>query len=140
MSKEKILALDCSTKRTGWAFFDENNELHFGAISCSDSSPEKRISIMKDKILEIVKNEQITHIVMEDVIPGGKTNAHTTKLLTWLQGNIVVKIFEFNKNITFDFLVPTQWRSVLKLQHPGVKRDAQKLMDINFANTEYNLK
>ena len=139
MSKEKTLSLDCSTKRTGWAFLDEDNKLHYGAILCSDSHPEKRIAVMKEKILEIVKNENITHIVMEDVIPGGKTNAHTTKLLTWLQGNIVVEIFGYNKNIDFDFLIPTVWRADLGLQKPGVKREAQKLKDIEFANKEYNL-
>jgi len=132
-----ILALDASTKRTGFAYF-KDNEIQYGAISSSSTAPEKRISVMRDEILKIVKQENIDTIIMEEVRPDGM-NQHTGKLLTWLQGCIVVAVFEYNKNIKVDFIGASSWRSKLGLQGYRVLRQKQKELDIEFANTTYLL-
>jgi Holliday junction resolvasome RuvABC endonuclease subunit len=133
-----ILALDASTHRTGYAFF-KDNQIQYGAISSSSTSPEKRIGVMRDEILKIIKQENIDTIIMEEVRPDGM-NQHTGKLLTWLQGCIVVAVFEYNKNIKVDFIGASTWRSRLGLQGYRVLRQKQKEIDIDFANTTYCLK
>ncbi len=140
-----ILALDASTKRTGYAYF-KNGQIQFGAIASSSGYPEKRIGIMRDEILEIIKRENIDTIIMEEVRPDIEqdneyrpVNLHTNKLLTWLQGCIVIAVFEYNKDIKIDFIGASSWRSQLGIQKYGVTRQGYKPLDIAYANKTYGL-
>lgn len=142
-----ILALDASTKRTGYAYF-KDGQIQFGAIASSSGYPEKRIGIMRDEILEIIKRENIDTIIMEEVYPdtdqngknGGRPmNSHTNKLLTWLQGCIAIAVFEYNKDIKIDFIGASSWRSQLGIQKYGVTRQGYKPLDIAYANKIYGL-
>ena len=132
-----ILAIDASTKRTGYAFF-KDGQIQYGAISSSSGYPEKRIGIMRDEILKIVQRENIDTIIMEEVRPDG-TNQHTGKLLTWLQGCVAIAVFEYDKNIKVDFIGASSWRSQLGIQKYGLKRDSYKPLDIAYANRTYGL-
>ena len=132
-----VLALDASTKRTGFAFF-RDGKIQYGAIASSSTSPEKRIATMRDGILEIIKKENIDKIIMEEVISSGM-NQHTGKLLTWLQGCITVAVYEFNKNIKIEYIGASTWRSKLGLQGYRVLRAEQKKRDIDYANQRYGL-
>ena len=132
-----ILAIDASTRRTGYAYF-KDGQIQYGAISSSSGYPEKRIGIMRDEILKIIQQENIDTIILEEVRPDG-TNQHTGKLLTWLQGCIAIAVFEYNKNIKVDFIGASSWRSQLGIQKYGVKRDGYKALDIAYANRTYNL-
>ena len=49
-----IMALDMSTHRTGWATI-VNEEYKYGAITSASKDVEKRIGIMRDAIVELVK-------------------------------------------------------------------------------------
>lgn len=128
----KILALDLSTKRSGWAFKIDNQAIQYGAISSSSTSVEKRITIMRDEIIKIIQNNNIEEVIIEEVRPDG-TNNHTGKVLTWLQGCIAVAIYEYNKNIKINFIGPSSWRSVLGIQGYRIKREQQKIKDIEYA-------
>lgn len=132
-----VLALDASTKRTGYAFF-RDGKIQYGAIASSSTSPEKRIATMRDNILEIIKKEDIDKIIMEEVISSGM-NQHTGKLLTWLQGCISVAVYEYNKNIKIEYIGVSTWRSKLGLQGYRVLRAEQKKRDIDYANQRYGL-
>ena len=59
----KILALDLSTKRSGWAFKIDNQTIQYGAISSSSTSVEKRITIMRDEIIKIIQNNKRALII-----------------------------------------------------------------------------
>lgn len=132
-----ILALDCSTKRSGYAFF-KSDQIQYGAITSASTYPERRIGIMRDEIIKLIKENNIDTIVMEEVRPDG-LNLRTGKLLTWLQGCIKVAIFEYDKNIKIDFIGPSSWRSKLGIQGYRIKRKEQKKKDIEYANKKYNL-
>ena len=132
-----VLALDASTKRTGYSFF-RDGKIQYGAIASSSTSPEKRIATMRDEILKIIKQEKIDKIIMEEVRPDGM-NQHTGKLLTWLQGCIAVAVYEYNKNIKIEYIGASTWRSKLGLQGYRVLRAEQKKRDIDYANQKYGL-
>lgn len=135
---KNILTIDASTKRTGIAWIDEEEKVHYEVISSAAAAVEKRISIMKDRILEIIKENRIKTVILEDIrIDLG--NSHTTKVLAWLQGVVAVSIFEFDKNIEIDFFPPTSWRSKLGIQGSRVKRTEQKKIDIEYANKAFGL-
>ena len=133
-----ILAIDGSTKSSGYAFIDENNVLKYGLITSNSTNVEKRIIIMRDEIIKIIKENNIKEVILEEVRPDG-LNAHVGKVLTWLQGCIVVAVYEYNKNIKFDFIGATSWRSVLGIQGYRIQREEQKKRDIAYANKTYGL-
>ena len=135
-----VLAIDASTKRTGLATII-NNELKYTVIESASTSVEKRIGIMRDNIINFIKENNIKKIIMEDIY-GGEDNAkneHTRQVLSWLQGCIVIAAYEYDKTITVEFFKPTSWRKVLGIQGYHVKREQQKQIDIKYANTTYNL-
>ena len=132
-----ILAIDASTRRTGLATMVDG-VLKYDVISSAAAAPEKRIGIMRDGIIKFIKENNIDIVVMEEVRPDGMNN-HTGKLLTWLQGCIVVAIYEYNKNINVEFIGPSPWRSALGLQGYRIQRAEQKKRDIEYANKTYGL-
>lgn len=135
---DRILALDCSTKSTGYACYDDNKNLVYGVITASSTSLEKRISIMRDGILDLIKKYNINKVVLEEVRPDN-ININVTKALTWLQGCIAVALYEFNKKIEIEFIGPSSWRSKIGIQGYRIKREEQKKKDIAYANKHFNL-
>ena len=124
----KILALDLSTKQSGYALGEDKNLIKHGYISASARDPIKRI----------IKNEAIQKIVMEQVRP--QFNSHTNKILMWLQAAIVIKAYEINPKIQYDFIGASTWRSVLKIkQGRGIKREQLKPQDIQYVKNKYNI-
>lgn len=140
--KNNILAIDASTHRTGLATF-VNDKLVYSVIESSSTSVEKRIGVMRDGVINFIKENNIKEVIFEEVTPEGskdkKINGHTAKVLTWLQGCLVVAIYEYDKSIKVNFIGASSWRSVLGLQGYRTKRDSQKQIDINYANATYNL-
>ena len=139
MANKNILALDASTKRTGYALISEG-EYDYGAIAATSTKLEKRLITMRDEIKELIKKYNIDTIVIEDVRPDTNDknnyhkNAHTARVLTWLQGVIAVGAYEVNPNIVFEMMGASSWRSKVHIQKYCVKRDNQKQMDIEYAN------
>ena len=132
------LALDCSTKSTGWAT-KVDGVLQYGCITSSSVDVEKRITIMRDSIIRIVEDYNIDKIIVEEVRPDG-ANAHTGKVLTWLQGCIVIAVYEKNKNIKFEFVGPSSWRSKIGIQQGrGVQRATLKARDIAYVKNKYGI-
>ena len=134
----KILALDLSTKQSGYALGEDKNLIKHGYISASARDPIKRIIKMRDQIGKIVKNEAIQKIVMEQVRP--QFNSHTSKILMWLQAAIVIKAYEINPKIQYDFIGASTWRAALKIkQGRGIKREQLKPQDIQYVKNKYNI-
>lgn len=135
---ENILALDLSTKSSGWAIKTEN-KLEYGCITASSSEPKARIVKMRDEILKIIKQYNVTRIIVEEVRPDLQ-NSHTQKMLTWLQAEIVIPVYEYNKNIEIDFILPNSWRSKIGIKTgASVKREALKAKDIEYVKNKYGL-
>lgn len=135
----KVLALDLSTKRSGYALRDDNNELIYGAISSSDNRVEKRITKMRDEVVKLIRKYDIDTIIAEEVRQDGLNN-HTAKVLMWLQGCIAVAAWEVDPAIKVEFIGASSWRSKLKLQGRAVKRDVQKAIDIKYVLDKYGIK
>lgn len=139
-----ILALDLSTKRSGWAVKCGQNEVEYGVIASSAADVEKRIGIMRDGVIDLINKYNIDIIIAEEVRPENgestRRNAHTEKVLLWLQGIIAIAAYEQNSKIKYELIGASSWRSKLGIQGYRVKREEQKKIDIDFANKKYNLK
>ena len=132
-----ILALDMSTHRTGWATII-GDEYKYGAIASSSKDVEKRIGIMRDAIIKLIEEYKIDTIIIEEVRSDG-TNNRTGKVLNWLQGCVIVAVYEYNKKIKVETIETSSWRRVLGIQKYGVRRDEYKIKDVDFVNKNYNL-
>ena len=146
-----IMALDASTKATGWAIKAEDGSIKYGLITANNKDARDRILIMRDTISAIVNENNVDKIILEEVRPNNindKTeegnkfymNNRTEQVLKWLQAAIVLDVFEkCSKNINVELIYPSSWRSVLGIQKYGVRREAYKRLDVEFANKTYNL-
>lgn len=135
---KNILALDLSTKSSGWAVRCGENEIHSGVITSTSAEVEKRILIMRDAIVELLKKYNIDTIVIEDVRPDGYNN-HTARVLMWLQGIIHIGVYEYNKNIKIELIGASSWRSKIGIQGYRITREIQKQKDIEYANQKFGL-
>lgn len=135
-----LLALDCSTKSTGFAVFKDKELLVCNCITASSTDLYKRIHKMVDNILIIVEQIGIDKIVMEEVIPDHSKNTNTFKALMFLQALIHIELHDKHPNIEIELLYPSSWRSACGIEDGrSSKREQKKQKDIIFANQTYGL-
>ena len=121
-----ILAIDGSTKSTGWSIFCDGKLIDYGCITASSTDKIKRIQKMGTEIANIInQNPSIEHIVMEEVIPKSgdydtPKNKNTQRALMWLQAATAFIIHEIK-------------------QGAGIQRETLKDRDIAFVEKNYNL-
>ena len=141
----KILALDLSTKITGYAIFEDSKLVDYGCITASQSNPIDRIQkiiIELDKI--IIKHGDISKVYAEEVRPEGTGygvgNLHTHRLLMYTQAAVAFLLHNKYPTATFDFIYPSSWRSACGIKNGrGIKRDAAKAADIKFVQETFGL-
>lgn len=136
----KLLALDCSTKATGCAIFEDKKLIHYECITSTSNDLFKRIHIMVDSIENLIKQYQIEQIVLEEVLPDHQKNQNTFKALMYLQATFAVMMHDKYPKICIEYVYPSSWRKDCGIkQGPGQKRESLKQQDLNFANTTYSL-
>ena len=134
-----ILALDASTKSTGYAISKADGSIKYGLITASQKDARDRILKMRDAITTLAAENEIDTIVLEEVRPDNM-NSRTGQVLKWLQAAIILDIFEnVSKDIQIDLIYPSSWRKVLKIQQYGVRREEYKKRDVDYANKQYKL-
>ena len=101
----KILALDCSTKATGVAVFNDKELIHYTCITSSSQDLIKRIHIMVDAIDKLVTEYQIEQIVVEEVIPDHTKNQNTFKALMWLQATFAVMMHDKYPKVKIEYIL-----------------------------------
>lgn len=136
-----ILGLDMATKKTGYGLLDEEATLYdYGVIRTINNEPRDRIREVYDAIEDIINNNNITHVVLEDVPVTSHNNLKTGKDLCILQGAILSLCFKYN--ISYSFYAPSAWRSIIGTYNgtrEGMKRDVQKQKAVEKVNELYNL-
>jgi Holliday junction resolvasome RuvABC endonuclease subunit len=98
-----ILALDLSTKSTGYSVSDGEKLLDYGCITSASLNNITRIYVMRDAVAALIKKYNIKTVVVEEVRTDYK-NAHTYKLLTWLQAAIVFCAYDIDKKIEIEYI------------------------------------
>lgn len=135
-----LLALDASTKATGFAVFKDTELLVCNCITASSTDLYKRIHKMVDSVLTIVEQMGITQIVMEEVIPDHSKNTNTFRALMYLQALIHIEMHDKHPEVQINMIYPSSWRSVCGIEDGrSSKREQKKQKDIDFANRTYNL-
>lgn len=135
----KVLALDLSTKSSGWAVFEDTTLLDSGCISASSTNVLNRIEKIIKELRIIFDKYKPDNIIVEEVLPEDvKHNQVVFKALMYLQAAVAL---EFNKdNKKLEFFVSSEWRKICGIHTGrGVKRDSLKTADMQFVHDTYNL-
>lgn len=134
----KILALDLSTKQSGWCVGQDGSIKAHGCIPARSKDVVKRIIRMRDQLSTIIKDNKVNKIIMQQVRP--EYNLHTSKVLMWLQAVIVVAAYQIDPSIECQFIGASEWRAALKIkQGRGIRRDELKPQDIQYVQNKYNI-
>lgn len=135
-----ILALDLSTRSTGYAIAKEGKLDGFGCLTQPSSRNYiDRLYNLVDDLIEIIKNNNIELVVCEEV-QFGDVNTHTFKTLMYLQARLVCETYFYNTNIQFEFFQPSEWRSKVGIQTgPRIYREQLKKADIQYVKETYNI-
>jgi Holliday junction resolvasome RuvABC endonuclease subunit len=131
----KVLALDQSTRVTGWSLFDYGKYVTSGIIDLSKikdtTERTKQMGILICKKIEECGPDQI---VIEEV--QCQSNVDTVKKLARLQGIAIG--FAAANNIPLHILEPTKWRAALGYkQGPKVERKALKQQSIDYVENKF---
>lgn len=132
----KILSLDQSTTRSGYAIFINEQYDHSGVIdkhTIKDS--EARFKEMYEGIHDLIAEERPDIVVIEDT-QAQAGNMGTYKILCQLQGAIMGMCYAMG--IKFYVMPPVKWRSILGYrQGPKIKRAELKAQSLEFVKNEF---
>ena len=129
----KVIALDTSTTKTGWSIFIDGKYNDCGLIDLSDmkkTTAEDRIPIMIKEIENIIIDYSPDIIIVENTVVS--RNVSSQRFLTMLLG--MVWYICMNKNIEFQTVRPTEWRSWVSSEKKGNKREELKAWSMNKVN------
>ena len=106
-----ILSLDMSTRRTGWAIFENEKLKSYNLIEIAGKDTDERTTYMYDKIQELITTHKIDVIVCEDVPVAVHSNLDVGKNLCVLQGCLLA--IAHSNNIPLKRESPTAWRCAI---------------------------
>lgn len=145
----KLLALDLSTKSSGYAIFEDKKLTKYGCIQCSKQDTIERILYMTSEIKKLLSETPIDKVIMEEVIPKNEdyddgashhSNPKVFKPLMWLQACVNIMIHISYKNIKIDFIMPNSWRSLCGIHTGrGITRETLKKADVEFAHNKFGI-
>ena len=135
-----VLALDLSTKNSGWAVYKNQELIAHGCISATNSNLYERIHIMCENVEKIVKKYNISKSIIEDVFPEDvHNNRNVFNALMYLQGFITDVLNTYK--IEFKFYTASEWRKKCGIHTGrGIKRESLKAQDIKFVQNQFGIK
>lgn len=121
----KILALDQSSRISGYAIFDNDNLIDSGKFIVDDPDIGIRLVKIRNKIEELIDKNKINLIVFEDIqlqTNKGPNNVTTYKVLAEVFG--VIEELCSEKKIPYRIIHSQTWKSILNIK--GTDRTTQK--------------
>lgn len=134
-----VLALDLSTKNSGWCIFNGEDIGDHGVINAGSANLYHRIDKMTTDIKALVEKYKPTRVVIEEVLREDVgNNDKVFKALMYLQAFISHMLDKFN--LTPEFVVVSHWRKCCGIKTgPGKYRESLKPKDIQFVKKIYNI-
>ena len=122
-----ILALDQSSRITGWAVFQDDKLIDFNKFNAETAvGPDlpKRLQFIKNKVQELVNKYEIDEVVLEDIQMQSNVanNVQTFKTLAEVIG--VISEYLQEENLPQTIVLASSWKSDLGIK--GRDRAAQK--------------
>lgn len=132
----KLISIDSSSSKTGWALFEDAIYVKSGIINLDTSeckkkykgNTDKRIEDMCLSIIDLLQEYQPDIIVIEKLNVG--RNMVAVRTLSKVIG--VVYCYSILNNCFYFEIQPSQWRSQLGMQSAKRKRDEYKALAIQY--------
>lgn len=137
-----ILALDLSTKSSGWSIFENKKLKKYGCITSTNENIYNRIDTMVSEIKKIIVEYKPTNIMIEDVIPEDVHGNQTVfKALIYLQGFVMHLLNQCGiPQANIKFYTSSEWRKKCGIHTGrGVRRETLKAKDVAFVKSQFDL-
>lgn len=131
-----VLALDQSSKITGYAVFVDGALNHSGVINLTSSDLGIRLMQLREEIKDFITNWDIDYVIYEDIQlqQGLKDNVKTFKVLAEVIGNLEELFAELE--MPHEAVLATVWKSALNIkgkQRAEQKKNAQAYVKKNYS-------
>lgn len=131
----KLLALDQSSKVTGYAVFENAKLVKYGKFSVDDDDVGLRLVKIRQFVQDFIIQDKIDELVFEDIQMQAnvQNNVQTFKTLAEVFGVIYEVATELN--IPNTAVLASSWKSTLGVKgkdRPAQKRNAQALVEKTF--------
>lgn len=118
-----ILALDQSSRTSGYAIFQEGKLVNSGTFTYDDDDISLRLVKIRNKVISLIQQYEINKILLEDIQLQGQTNNVTTyKVLAEVLG--VLEELSREMSIPHEIIHSQTWKSTLDIK--GRDRTTQK--------------
>lgn len=134
----RLLALDQSSRVSGYAIFENDKLINSGYFSFSNADLSKRLERIRNKVQELINTYKIDKVVLEDIQLEDTVgnNVITYKILAEVIGVITELLVELN--IPYTLVFPNVWRKSLSIM--GYRRAECKQKAQNYVKQKYNIK
>ena len=134
----RLLALDQSSRITGWAYFKDGELQEYGKIDLATDDIGLRLNQLRDRIAELIMNFDIDEVAFEDIYMDGQrvNNVATFKILAEVFG-VCYELFT-DMEIKNTAVLAGTWKSTLGIKgktRPEQKRAAQQWVTTNYGVT-----
>ena len=136
----KILALDQSTRITGWAVFADGALQEYGKFDAENAGADigKRLTYIKEKVKALIDKYDIQKILIEEIQLQNTVgnNVVTYKKLAYVQAVLIQMLDELK--LPYEVIASSSWKSTLGIK--GRARAEQKKNAQEFIIKTYNIK
>lgn len=131
----RILAVDQSTRSTGYALFNDGDLRSYGVITSKNKDPLIRMREMCLQINNLIKKYKPSLMVIEKV--SLHSSVPVLVSLANLQGCIYQMCFE--RDIEYLLYAPSTWRRIIGIIGGRLKRDEYKKKAVAFIESSYGI-
>ena len=134
----RVLALDQSSRTSGWAVFDDGKLVTYGKFTADQADVGDRLHFIRTRISWLIDDYDIDEVVFEDIQLQGNVanNVATFKALAEVFG-VLYELFVMLK-IPRTAVLSTVWKSTLGIK--GKDRTAQKKAAQAWVEKTYGVK
>lgn len=136
--ERRLLALDQSSRITGYAIFVGENLITHGSINLTEEDVGQRLVLIRKEVTKLIHKYNINEIAFEDIQMQASVgnNVQTFKILAEVFGVILMLCTELKINYTI--VSSNTWKSTLKIK--GKKRSEQKKDAQRYVLEKYGIK
>lgn len=133
-----LLALDQSSRITGWSVFIDGELKEYGKFTLSQSDVGERLFSLREKVKELIDKYEIDELIFEDIQLQGNVsnNVKTFKVLAEVYGTIEELATELA--IPHFSVLAVTWKAGLGIK--GSSRAIQKAKAQEYVLNTYNAK
>ena len=136
----KVLALDQSTRVTGWAVFADDALQEYGKFDAENAGTDigKRLTYIKSKVKTLIDKYNIQKVLIEEIQLQNTVgnNVVTYKKLAYVQAVLIQMLDELK--LPYEVIASSSWKSTLGIK--GRARAEQKKNAQIYVNTIYGIK